>query len=171
MLGPKILLSTEGHKPSSERRKHRHILRSVPQPCLRGPKQRSKHQRPARPTAGCREGSPLPALTMPRDHIFQKRSVYSGNHLQAPSSPKVLRPPKLPETIKWTWGGRNLWLSWTDNVLLLCTFSSIFNFFLTILKSDRLCRPFCPETWAPSKALFLKQDLFTLPAPGTSSVS
>lgn len=69
------------------------------------------------------------------------------------------------------WGGRNLWLSWTDNVLLLCTFSSIFKFFLTILKSDRLCRPFRPETWAPSKALFLKHDLFTLPAPGTSSVS
>lgn len=69
------------------------------------------------------------------------------------------------------WRERNMWLSWTDRVLIFCNIRSIFHFFNTILKSDRYCRPFCPRTWASSKALFLKHGLFTLLAPATSSVS
>lgn len=64
-----------------------------------------------------------------------------------------------------------MWLSWNDRVLIFCNIHSIFNFFNTILKSDRFCRPFCPRTWASSKALILKHGLFTLPALATSSVS
>ena len=37
--------------------------------------------------AGDTERSPLPALTMQSDHMLPKGSLYSGNHLQALSTP------------------------------------------------------------------------------------
>lgn len=112
---------------------------------------------------------------MQGDRVFLKGSVYSGNHLQEPGTTQMIRPPKLPETIILNGGGgggRNMWLSWVDSVLYSVAVSAAFYFyFCTILKSDRFCRPFCPRTWVSSKALFLKDGFFTLPAPATSSVS
>lgn len=154
-------------------------LTSVPQPphstlakkppCIR-------HQ--SRFTARCREPSPPPDLNLQWDHIFLKGSVYSGNHLQAPSTRQAIRSPKTSRNNQGKgWGGRNMWVDCPeelDSVLLIVlsvTFFKYIYIFKTLLKADRSYRPFCSKTWASSKALLLKLGLFTWPAPGTSSVS
>lgn len=152
----------------------KHSLKYGPQPVSEYPARETPviiHQ--ARSIAGCRESSPPPALTMQPDHIFQKRSVNSGNPLQAPSPGQEIWPPKLSEQSRWR-VGKNCGC---PELIVFCSFAIpvaflfLFFYFSSNLKSDRFCRLFCPRSWAPSKALFLKHGLFTLPAPGTSSVS
>lgn len=152
----------------------KHSLKYGPQPVSEYPARETPviiHQ--ARSIAGCRESSPPPALTMQPDHIFQKRSVNSGNPLQAPSPGQKIWPPKLSEQSRWR-VGKNCGC---PELIVFCSFAIpvaflfLFFYFSSNLKSDRFCRLFCPRSWAPSKALFLKHGLFTLPAPGTSSVS
>lgn len=62
------------------------------------------------------------------------------------------------------WGGRNMWLPWTAKCSAPLQYLQHFKFScLTILKPDRFRRPFRPRTWAPSKALFLKQAFLHYP--------
>lgn len=148
-VGPKILF-TEGHKPNCERvEKHWAQPEGCSQPL---PPEYPSRGAPPPPWIRHEQGpwqtqkrNPLPALTMQGDPVFLKGPVYSGNHLQAPSTPHMIRPPQLPETILVK--GREEEACGCPELIVFCSFaiSVAFWFFYTIFIPDRFCRPFCSQ--------------------------